>query len=45
LRTYYRSGFLTDGNRTMIFEYPRKTPHGEQMDFVVKVIRDDAYHK
>jgi hypothetical protein len=34
LRTYYRTGFLTDGNRTMIFEYPRATPDGEQMDFV-----------
>jgi len=34
LRTYYRTGFLTDGNRTMIFEYPRDTPDGEQMDFV-----------
>jgi hypothetical protein len=33
LRTYYRTGFLTDGNRTMIFEYPRHTPDGEQMDF------------
>ncbi|OBI95427.1 hypothetical protein A5660_09970 [Mycobacterium alsense] len=34
LRTYYRTGFLTDGDRTMIFEYPRETPDGEQMDFV-----------
>ncbi|MGB6209677.1 nuclear transport factor 2 family protein [Mycobacterium sp.] len=34
LRTYYRKGFLTDGERTMIFEYPRATPDGEQMDFV-----------
>ena len=34
LRTHYRTGFLTDGNRTMIFEYPRATPDGEQMDFV-----------
>ena len=34
LRTYYRTGFLTDGQRTMIFEYPRATPDGEQIDFV-----------
>lgn len=34
LRTYYRTGYLTDGERTMIFEYPRRTPDGEQMDFV-----------
>ena len=34
LRTYYRTGYLTDGERTMIFEYPRATPQGEQMDFV-----------
>ena len=34
LRTHYRTGFLTDGERTMIFEYPRATPNGEQMDFV-----------
>lgn len=34
LRTYYRTGYLTDGSRTMIFEYPRDAPDGEQMDFV-----------
>jgi ketosteroid isomerase-like protein len=34
LRTYYRRGFLTDGKRTIIFEYPRDAPDGEQMDFV-----------
>ncbi|MCV7402421.1 nuclear transport factor 2 family protein [Mycobacterium fragae] len=34
LRTYYRTGYLTDGERTMIFEYPRHAPDGEQMDFV-----------
>jgi ketosteroid isomerase-like protein len=34
LRTYHRTGYLTDGSRTMIFEYPRATPDGEQMDFV-----------
>src|SRR5437763_528257 len=34
LRTYHRTGYLTDGQRTMIFEYPRDAPEGEQMDFV-----------
>ena len=33
LRTYYRTGYLTDGERTLIFEYPRDAPEGEQMDF------------
>ena len=32
-RRRYRSGFFTDG-RTLIWEYPRATPGGEQMDFV-----------
>ena len=34
LRTYHRTGYLTDGARTMIFEYPRATPDGEHMDVV-----------
>jgi ketosteroid isomerase-like protein len=34
LRTYYRTGYLTDGNEKIIFEYPRDAPDGEQMDFV-----------
>jgi hypothetical protein len=34
LRTYHRTGYLSDGKRTMIFEYPRDAPDGEQMDFV-----------
>lgn len=34
LRTYYRTGYVTDGKRTMMFEYPRQAPDGEQMDFV-----------
>jgi SnoaL-like protein len=46
LRTYYRNGFLTDGERTMIFEYPRATPDGEQMDFVeVMEIADGLIHR
>jgi hypothetical protein len=32
-RQYHRSGFFTDG-RPVTWEYPRRTPHGEQMDFV-----------
>jgi ketosteroid isomerase-like protein len=32
-RHIYRTGFFTDG-RTVIWEYPRATPDGEQMDFV-----------
>jgi hypothetical protein len=32
-RGHYRSGFFTDG-RTLIWEYPRETPDGDQMDFV-----------
>jgi ketosteroid isomerase-like protein len=41
-RTYYRTGYLTDGRRTMIFEYPRETPQGEQMDFVEVMAIADA---
>jgi ketosteroid isomerase-like protein len=33
LRHYYSDGFLTDGRRA-VWEYPRETPEGEQMDFV-----------
>ena len=33
VRQYYRTGYLTDGKR-LIWEYPRQTPSGEQMDFV-----------
>jgi hypothetical protein len=32
-RQYHREGFFTDGRRVM-WEYPRQTPDGEQMDFV-----------
>lgn len=32
-RRHYRTGFFTDG-RKLMFEYPRETPDGEQMDFV-----------
>jgi len=33
VRHRYRSGFFTDG-RKLIWEYPRATPDGDQMDFV-----------
>jgi hypothetical protein len=32
-RGHFRTGFFTDGHR-LIWEYPRETPHGDQMDFV-----------
>jgi hypothetical protein len=34
LRQYYRTGMLSDGRQKLVFEYPRATPDGEQMDFV-----------
>jgi len=33
VRKFHRTGYLTDGKR-LIWEYPRETPNGEQMDFV-----------
>ena len=33
VRKFHRTGYLTDGRR-LIWEYPRETPDGEQMDFV-----------
>jgi hypothetical protein len=49
LRRYYRTGYLSDGNRKMMFEYPRSTPGGEQMDFVEVIELNDEgliqYHK
>jgi len=39
-RKHYRTGYLTDGTRLM-WEYPRATPDGYQMDFVeVMEVRD-----
>ena len=39
-RQRYREGFFTDGHKLM-WEYPRSTPSGEQMDFVeVMEIKD-----
>jgi hypothetical protein len=48
-RQYYRSDFLTDGKRKFMWEYPRSTPQGDQMDFVeVMELNDDGliqYHR
>ena len=33
IRKYYRTDYFTDGKR-IIWEYPRLSPAGEQMDFV-----------
>ena len=44
---YFKQNFFTDG-KTLIFEYPRQTPEGEQMDFVeVMEIKDGLiqYHR
>jgi hypothetical protein len=47
LRQYHRAGYFTDGH-TLIFEYPRNAPKGEQMDFVEVMQIEDGliqYHK
>jgi hypothetical protein len=42
VRQHYRSGYFTNGKK-LIWEYPRVTPKGEQMDFVeVMEINDDG---
>lgn len=33
IRQYFKKNYFTDG-KTLIFEYPRQSPTGEQMDFV-----------
>lgn len=33
VRKYYKNRYFTDG-KTIMWEYPRQTPSGEQMDFV-----------
>jgi ketosteroid isomerase-like protein len=46
-RRRYRAGFLADGTR-VVWEYPRESPGGEQMDIVeVMEIRDGliAHHR
>ncbi len=41
IRQNYRTGYFTDGKR-LIWEYPRTTPKGEQMDFVEAMEINDA---
>lgn len=42
VRQFHRTGYLTDGRR-LIWEYPRETPDGEQMDFVEAMeLNDDG---
>lgn len=41
VRRYHRTAFLMDGKSKMMWEYPRATPDGDQMDFVeVMELRD-----
>lgn len=48
-RKYYRTDFLTDGKRKFMWEYPRSTPDGDQMDFAeVMELNDEdkiSYHR
>jgi ketosteroid isomerase-like protein len=45
VRQFHRTGYFTDG-RTILWEYPRATPGGEQMDFVeVMEIQDGLIQK
>ena len=44
IRKHYRKSFFTDG-KTIIWEYPRSTPDGDQMDFAeVMEIKDGLIH-
>ena len=40
-RGHYRTGFFTDGRR-LIWEYPRQTASGDQMDFVESMEIEDG---
>jgi ketosteroid isomerase-like protein len=45
IRRFHRTGYFTDGKKVM-WEYPRETPEGEQMDFVeVMEIEDGLIQK
>ncbi len=47
LRKYYKNNYFTDG-KTLIFEYPRLAPNGEQMDFMEVMDIEDGlitYHR
>jgi len=41
VRQFFRTPYLTDG-RTLVWEYPRETPSGDQMDFVEVMEINDA---
>jgi hypothetical protein len=41
VRTRHRRGFFTDGT-VLMWEYPRSTPDGEQMDFVESMELEDG---
>ena len=44
IRKYYRTSYFTDGEK-LIWEYPRVSPEGEQMDFVeVMDLKDCLIH-
>lgn len=46
-RQYYRKKYFTDG-KILMWEYPRETPDGEQMDFVEVMELEDGlikYHR
>jgi ketosteroid isomerase-like protein len=43
-RKFYRKDYFTDG-KTLMWEYPRVTPKGEQMDFVeIMELKDGLIH-
>jgi len=44
IRKFFKQNFFTDG-KTLMFEYPRATPDGEQIDFIeVMEIQDGLIH-
>jgi len=44
-RQFHRTGYFTDG-RKLMWEYPRQTPQGDQMDFVeVMELKDGLIEK
>jgi ketosteroid isomerase-like protein len=43
-RTFYRKGYFTDG-QLLVWEYPRATPDGEQMDFFEVMEVEDSLIK
>jgi hypothetical protein len=45
MRKFHRTGYFTDGEK-LIWEYPRESPEGEQMDFVeVMELKDGLIHR